>query len=180
MCNLGDFPDELNIITTNFDRIERCGFILYKIVDQKILFGFGVDTRHDDYTDFGGGVKRVDRTIIQGGLRELQEESLGILGNIQPDELLHYLSIYTKKTLIAFVRINSDSMKIEKEFRNRYLLAKRNGKYPEVKDLIWISVSQFMDLIQGKYVKERRMFEKVRKILKLAYEQENFINELHH
>lgn len=53
----------------------RVGVIPYVVINNKLMVCLGIDTNSGDLTDFGGGLKKADRTVLKGAFREFKEES---------------------------------------------------------------------------------------------------------
>ena len=62
-------------------RQKRCGIIPYTVHDGSVFFLFARDRESGDVCDFGGSVARGETTLA-GGMREFEEESLGIFGRL--------------------------------------------------------------------------------------------------
>ena len=69
-----------------------------------IYFCFGVDRRHNEYTDFGGGIKKNESTI-QGSLREFHEESSDCFGRYTEKDLKSCVVLYNHRIIIYFLPI---------------------------------------------------------------------------
>lgn len=180
MCKLKHFPDKLNNLSQD-DRIERAGVIIYMKIDDEIIFCMGIDYIHNEYSDFGGGVKKKDGTVIEGGLRELSEESLGIFGKINSDELNNFILLYTKKTAILFIKVNVEQYDMINMFNERLKIIKKKLEpelTPEMKKIEWISCEEFISLFHNNKVKNRKMYSKIADICYRAYNKHNFINKL--
>ena len=87
--------------------IRRCrsGVVPYTVIDEKIYLLFGVDSKYNELTDFGGGVKK-NETIVSGGLRELREESCGIFSDIKLDDIQECITIIGNKMAIIFIPLD--------------------------------------------------------------------------
>lgn len=176
ICDIRDFPQELNNILTQdcYKRIQRSGAIIYKLTDQGLKFFLGIDTIFNEYTDFGGGVKKDDLTVIDGGLRELTEESIGIFGIIKSEELKNFLTLYTNRTMIMFIKTDIDENKITELFNERVKYIEN----PEVNGIAWLTTSEFISLLNGNKVHDRLIFARIRDICLTAHKKYNFINLL--
>lgn len=115
----------------------RAGIIPYTFnEDKSLLFGFGLDHQFRELTDFGGGVSyRKDKTALKGAIREFQEESLGVFGEISQESLQRSLVLYTENTLIIFLYMDIHPETINKKF---YLQREKQEKL-EVSDIVWLS-----------------------------------------
>lgn len=147
----------------------RSGAIIYTHHQGKTYFCLGVDSNYGDLTDFAGGVKKdemvMENGIIIGGLRELEEESLGVFGKLSFNDVANQLSFYSSNMLIMFIKINTNKDKIKRDF-----FEKATGvvgefvtnKELEVSDIHWIEKSDFLESISGR---GNRLYSRVRKIL---------------
>jgi len=146
----------------------RSGAIIYTHVKGKTYFCLGVDSAYGDLTDFAGGVKK-EETVIEGGLRELEEETQGIFGKITTNEVKNCLAFFTTNMLIMFIRREVDIEETKNFFElkiNKCGSFKTNGEF-EVSDIIWLESDEF---IQGILGKGRRIYSRVRKILSKVVE----------
>lgn len=136
----------------------RSGSIIYtKDKVGSIYFCLGVDTQSGNLTDFGGGVKKGE-TIVDGGLRELEEESLGIFGHIDSTEVEETVTFHSSNMAIIFIPLQVNRNEITKQF-NEKIQGKIN---PEVCDIVWLDMKEFMESIHGR---GRKLYIRVRKLL---------------
>ena len=135
----------------------RAGAVVYTKKDGVTYFCLGVDTQSGNLTDFGGGVKK-EEDVIVGGLRELEEESLGVFGHITPDMISKTVSFYSYNMIITFIPVKVDIERVTKEF-NKRLIEKED---PEVCGITWMSTEEFMESIHGR---GRKLYIRVRKLL---------------
>lgn len=136
----------------------RAGAIIYTKVNNEILFCLGVDSQFGDLTDFGGGVKK-NETIIEGGLRELKEESQGVFNShLNIEALSKSIAVHSHNMLIMFipVEVNIDEML---ETFSKKIVERRN---PEVKEIVWLTMDELIYSISGK---GRRMYSRVKRLL---------------
>lgn len=141
----------------------RAGIIPYIITkSNKLLFGFGLDKTYRELTDFGGGVSyKKDGTSLKGALREFQEESLGVFGEIPEDQLNDAIVLYTKNTLIILVQFHIDPEEINMKFYECIV----EEKNPEVSDIIWLTEQELKVAL---HPKSRLLYVRVNHILKNA------------
>lgn len=144
-------------LDVNKDFHVRAGAIIYTKDRDKTYFCLGVDTQSGDLTDFGGGVKRYE-TVIEGGLRELKEESEGIFGNLTVQDVNETLCFHTDNMAISFIPVEGDMNKYVKEFRKKV----KNNPNPEVCDIVWLSKDELLESIHGR---GRKMYIRVRRLL---------------
>jgi len=138
----------------------RAGVIIYTDNPSR-RFCMGIDREYGEITDFGGGVSyKKDGTALDGALRELNEESLGVFGGISPDFLSKSIVVYNDSILIVFIKVPTlhiDS--IMKTFNERV------HTKSEVSSLIMMSEKEFRDLIQSRSTHKGKMYSRVRVLL---------------
>ncbi len=153
----------------------RAGAIIYTKIETKTryptrtqtrnqtFFCLGIDTQSGNLTDFGGGVKKGE-TIVEGGLRELEEESEGVFGHIDPSEVSDATAFHSYNMTIMFIEKKLDQSDIERISTNFRTNVKDNEE-PEVCNIIWLTKEEFLDSIDGRgkklYVRVRRLLNKV-------------------
>jgi hypothetical protein len=165
------FSSLVNHIHWNKLRPARAGIIPFTFSkDKTLLFGFGLDKIYRELTDFGGGVSyKKDKTALNGAIREFQEESLGVFGNVTQDQLKDSLVLYTKNTLIIFVYFDADPEAINNAFYDRII----HEKNPEVSDIVWLTEKELKVALQPK---SRLIYVRVSHILKNAGNYYNILN----
>lgn len=158
---------ELDVVTSvtsdiniTKDMAVRSGAIIYTREGDKTFFCLGVDTQSGNLTDFGGGVKKGE-TIVDGGLRELYEESLGVFGNIMSKDILDTTTVHCFNMAIIFIPLNVDKNLVTEEFRQLV----KDKETSEVCDIVWMSTDELMESIHGRgkklYIRVRRLLNKV-------------------
>lgn len=153
----------LNLSNLN---IERGGVILYTFIDNNIYFGFGVDNKSKDLTDFGGGIKKRDGNAIRGCLREFQEESLGIFKKLTYDDVKMSPVIYNRHSMIIFIKHNLDCNYIRETFINCSQEFIKNNKKIEIIDIKWISLNLLHELLSCDNSKNIKIYNRVANMLK--------------
>ena len=151
----------------------RSGVIVYTIYKGKTYFILGIDTASGNITDFGGGISFKRENALTGGLREFSEETLGVFGNIDVEEIKNCIAVYNEKEIIIFVPFEINIKSKYLEFINRV----KQVENPEVIDLSVLSKKQFISLIDGKDVNGVTMYDKIRNLLSLG-KNKNFIRYL--
>ncbi len=156
---------EVNISVTSEININketpvRAGGIIYTHHHGKTYFCLGIDTQSGNLTDFGGGVKK-EETIVEGGLRELEEESQGVFGTLIPDDVKNTTTYHSYNMAIMFIPMEVDPQVISDEFE-RKIVGKIN---PEVCGIVWLDTQELLESIHGRgkklYVRVRRLLNKV-------------------
>jgi len=134
------------------------------------MFIGGVDTQHDEITDFGGQRDAQDRNSIVTGLRELCEESLGVFGEITVNDVRRSYAVYSHDMMIMFIYMDLDTALVTSTFdelRTKKLatigVSRRNKSTIEVKQLVAMSFDEFRSNICDP---NSKMYERVRVFLR--------------
>ena len=169
-CKINYIKDiDLNKIKPN-----RSGVIIYTVYKHRTYFILGIDTKSGDITDFGGGVSFKRENFLDGGLRELMEESLGIFGEISTDEIKNFLAVYDENNIITFIRLDIDIKDKHREFKERI----KSVNNPEVKDLKILDKQKFIALCNGSKVSDTVMYDRIRTLLSTAKQEYEFLRYL--
>lgn len=151
----------------------RAGVIIYTVVGESIYFGLGLDSRTHDLTDFGGGVcYRKDHNVVNGALREFDEETLSIFEPITFDKIKHCPTIYDNNNLIIFIHMNIEPDIVSRKFNEQYTRiiemrkcgSPRRHRDPEVCGITWLTWEEFRYCIKENGI----MFNRVQKFLAKA------------
>ena len=145
---------DINVVKDNHI---RSGAIIYTKCNNVTYFCLGVDTQSGNLTDFGGGVKKFE-TIVEGGLRELEEESQGIFGDINPDDIENSVVFHSYNMAIMFIPLEVNPREITKAFMERI----RKEEEHEVCDITWLTTDELLESIHGR---GRKLYIRVRKLL---------------
>lgn len=148
----------LKSVTMETDSPIRSGAIIFTQCAGNTYFCLGIDRCYGDLTDLSGGIRK-NEGVIEGGLRELKEESLGVF-DISMQEVQNSLGFHTNNMLIMFLKMNVNMEAIKKEFNEKM----KHKKYEnlEVTGLIWLDTKEFINCIEGK---GRKLYSRVKKIL---------------
>jgi hypothetical protein len=138
----------------------RSGAIIYTHFQGKTYFALGQDSVYGDLTDFSGG-KKQGESIIEGGLRELEEESLGVFGKVLVSDVKDCMGFHTNNMLVMFIHLDVNMQRIVEEF-DRRLGEKSENENLEVNQIVWLEKSDFLNSIEGK---GRRLYSRVRRLL---------------
>ncbi len=159
-------------VKINGDVGVRSGAIIYTHQGGKTYFCLGIDSEYGDLTDFAGGVKK-EENVIEGGLRELEEESQGIFGELEYEDVKNCLTFYTNNMMTMFIRLDLDMKDCKKKF-NRSIKKKQgwisvDREEIEVSDIIWLDTQEFLLCINGRgktlYSRVKRILSKVTEII---------------
>lgn len=145
---------------------QRAGVIMYTVVEGAAYFGLGLDSRTHDLTDFGGGVVYThDKNVINGALREFEEETLQIFETLKHEDIKNCPVVYDNNNLIIFMHLNVDPDEISSRFNEKYKeYIETNKKEPEVCGITWLTWEEFQESINDDDI----MFYRVRKFLNRA------------
>lgn len=164
-------------------RPTRAGVIMYGSYQGTVYIGLGIDANSHELTDFGGGVDyKVDPDAIVGGLREFQEETLGIFQPLTPADVPKSVVLCDSKNLVIFVHVPMTPDAISSAFNAAY--AKRvdsnnqirdrkamfneintNDLYdPEMCGITWLTMADF----QACVLTPGRVYARVQQFLKRA------------
>lgn len=172
--NVKELRSSFNIKTTNvknlnleYVRPQRAGVILYTVVNNVIYFGMGLDSKSHDLTDFGGGVSyKNDKNVINGALREFNEETLNIFDNLKIEDIQDCSVVYDNYNLILFLHIDINPNDICKNFNKKYIdTIGISKKEPEVCCIIWLTFQEFQHAIKTTGL----MFSRVQRFLSKTY-----------
>jgi len=143
----------------------RSGVIIYTRKNNKTFFCLGVDADSNDLTDFGGGVTK-DETVVEGGLRELKEESQGIFGTISVEEIENTISFSSYNMAIIFIPKDVDMDKMTNDFNS---IIEKTENF-EVSGIRWLDTEELLESIHGRgkklYVRVSRLLSKVTNTIK--------------
>lgn len=157
--------EKINIQTVknlnlNLVKPQRAGVLMYTIIDGELFFGFGIDAKFNEYTDFGGGIQyKKDINVIIGALREFHEETLAILPTISFNNVLDNVVLYNNQMLILFLYID-DLADISQKFNKALLNSKFKKK--EVSSIKWISETSLKQMLN---TLDSKIYERVRQFL---------------
>lgn len=168
----------------------RAGAIIYTFFEGQLMFALGVDSKSQELTDFSGGVQyRRDRNAVTGGLRELQEESLGAFGNISQEEIKKSIVVYSEDSIpegrkdirgmmIMFIYRPIDIFQCCFAF-DVYAESHTAHTPLEVFDIVWVTSDEFITGIKTRvctaFGKKRILYNRVANLLSQAPE---FISQL--
>jgi len=148
-------------------RKRRAGVIPIIWLGNEWLYGFGVDVKSGDLSDFGGGMEKRDRSMITTALREFSEESLGVFEPYGEIENLVYISDTRrwagKEGMIVldiFMPVEGNPEDYREEFwhrREQELTRRVIGHNPrlEMSDIRWLTYEQIFDPSYGVWSETR-------------------------
>ena len=146
---------------------QRAGVVLYTKQNGVINFIFGVDSRSSELTDFGGTVEysKLGETVIDGALREFEEETLDIFTKLTKEDIVDCLTIYDDNNLIIFVPIKEDFNQVTDIFDCQFEEIRKTQKdMPEVRQIKELSMKELTQALNTPGV----IFDRVRKFISAA------------
>lgn len=169
LTTVREFRDlEKNYKGTWIER-RRAGIIPFTKNDKgRIVFGLGLDSRTHELTDFGGSLHHGEKTV-EGALRELEEESLGLFSNLKVEDIMDCVVIYNHRNFIIFLHFDSDESlsRISQLFLERHEVQEYD---PEICSIVWMDWKNLVKIIM-RNERPTFMFERVRKFLLEAIEE---------
>jgi hypothetical protein len=146
----------------------RGGIIPYYIHNNDIHFCFGVDRKYNEYTDFGGGIKKNESTM-EGSLREFHEESSESFGVYTEKDLKSAVVLYNHRILIYFLAISKD------------IADKAISTFPgngEISEIVSMTVNTLRELLTRDNNHGRPIYRVVKKCFSEIYNVEDFLSML--
>lgn len=123
----------------------RGGIIPYTFISkndiQIPIFCFGIDSYSADLTDFGGSRNSGDRDIIDTAIREFNEETLGVFGEIKIENIIGSKIIYDDHNAIILVYLDLNIEDIEIINQN-FISLSTNHPNIEISSLVWLTNDQ--------------------------------------
>lgn len=167
----GDKEPNVRTFVKNLDlgavKPRRAGVIIYTIHNGTTYFGFGLDAKYHDLTDFGGSVRYdtdtkgnhgKDSNVVAGALREFQEETLGIFKPLTYEDVQNCPVVYDKDNLIIFLHLSVDPDQVSQKF----LLKHEKTKESEVCNISWLTWPE----LQAGIANPSNLFTRVQRFLK--------------
>ena len=135
-----------------------------------IFFMFAIDKKTGDITDFGGGVKKYESSLV-AGLREFREESNEIFGDLYDiNDMYLSFALVGKRRSVLFVPVHEKWFDVAPKIfeRKRRLSNKKNRKssHDEVSKVFWMGEDKFLKIISGK---DRTMWKVVKNFYRNGY-----------
>lgn len=151
----------------------RSGVIVYTVFEDTLLFGLGIDLIYGNITDFGGQVSYTeDRNAVVGGLREYYEETHGIFGQFNPEQVKDCKVALRDDMMVMFVPLEIYPEKASIEFLKKAKLSADR----EIKELIWLNKKDLFKLIRRGQIGKNGHKTEIITIYKLLG---NFMAQLH-
>ena len=142
----------------------RAAVIPYTIKEGKLYFLLGQDKQSGDITDFGGGVKQFETTLV-AALRELDEESDEILGkfDVNDSQISRAIALLNKHMGTLFIPLSVEWFdKAPKLFEERKKTnSTRKKSHQEIEKILWVDSTQFKKLLRSNSHAKLRMWNKL-------------------
>lgn len=149
------FP--LEQLTLGSYRPLRSGIIPYQLIGGELFFYLGVDRKYQEYSDFGGSLKKKEDPI-SGAIREFKEETYEVFDRLRREEIKKSIAVYSSQTLVIFYRLCSASAKNLDTFAETI---KKHSK-SENSQIVRLSDIEFTQLI---YDANSKMYDRLRNLL---------------
>lgn len=123
----------------------RAGIIPYVKTDDGLFFLMGVDKKHKELSDFGGGIKN-NESLPVAGKRELFEEVKELLNENDIGEIKCGIYDRHNSTCVMFceIRDNQRFYTLADEFKQS---VKDGDEYNEMESIRWIDVPEMIQLV---------------------------------
>jgi hypothetical protein len=141
----------------------RGGIIPYCIENDLTYFCFGVDRKFQQYTDFGGGIKKHE-TSLSGSLREFHEESGKAFGDCGEKDMDSSLFILSNNLIIYFLPVSREK---------KGLSRKDFIPNDEISDIKWMSLDELCDILQDG--RDRSMYRVIKRCLRGIGDRQEWI-----
>lgn len=130
----------------------RCGVIPYNILpDNTILFGLGLDSKSKELTDFGGHSLPYENAVT-AALREFNEESLGIFGNINKKSIKNQLAVHNNHDFVIFINLEINLLMVDKIFYRIWRQKINEHYYVENCAILWFTAEQIYTLLDTRKI----------------------------
>lgn len=190
----GCLVKHLNQTDQRIRNINRAGIVPYSVIDGKLTMCFGV-YNEEELTDFGGKRKSGEDSI-SCAIREHEEESRKVFGQLSKQDLQNFYCLHNSKMLIIFVPVvarKGEDIRVVtiENFRQKSLLTKKevnNKKFNELTDMYWLEEEEIEEtLIKNK--SHIKFYHKVHSFIKSCpkfsksidnIKQELMFNWFHH
>lgn len=152
-------------------RTPRAAVIPYTRKKGKLYFLLGQDKKSGDITDLGGGVKKFESTLA-AALRELSEESINILGNLNPNDIkiTRSIALLNKNMGTLFIPLSKDWIKKAPLLFDLKRIETTRKSHNEMQRLIWVPEEDFISIISGGFLEgEKQLWKKIRRFYYNGY-----------
>lgn len=144
-----------NIPNEYYYSFTRASVVPYFVVDGERRFLFGVSSDSDLLCDLGGGVDE-NEDFIDAAIRELYEESMGLI-SIDYDSILeNSIAMYNEFNVVLFILVEiEDADELCNQFHETYIEGIQDNLdsvYLETSYMLWISESDLRLLCKGEEV----------------------------
>jgi len=144
-------------------RTPRAAVIPYLVIEGELFFLLGRDHQSGDITDLGGGVKKHESTLA-AALREFNEESDGVLGQLCPNDVTCSVALLSNQMGVLFIPLSKKwYTKAPQLFANRK--DPRKKSHSEIDQLIWFTEEDFQEIVRPGFQEnpnENKMWKRLR------------------
>lgn len=152
------FVNSENISWRSRRRIQRAGIIPTFVDNRKMYFLLGLDRKFREWTDFGGSTKGTE-TGYETAMREMEEETLGILHPYL--DMDHSSFTVIEQTMaVIFFPVHLSLAKIP-ELKEQYLAKAQQVTKLENSEIEVFTKEELIELIRGHPVHDCKMYELV-------------------
>ena len=146
-CNFSPTAKRVRDNDWNDRKYIRAGIIPYCVIGENIFFCFGVENGVGAIGDFGGHREKVDSDALDTAIREYQEESLNLFGELKRDRLQDCYILDGSDTVEILLPVTGSMYEYSTRFRNTI----REDTSHEVQSIIWLSKSQLLTAIDSQH-----------------------------
>lgn len=137
-------------------KTNRCGVIPYTLLNDELYFLLSRHLYSNELGDFGGGVKKTEVSLVAGA-REFFEESRGIFTGVYSnvDSMMDTFSIIDGNHMaIIFLPLDPKWI-IQAQSKFKQIVPLKKSSL-EVSELVWVSETQFSNLISPHWRSEQQ------------------------
>lgn len=152
-----------------FADVVRGGVIPYINQGKVRKYCLGVDRKSGDISPFMGKILASDKTVVDGCMREWEEESLNVFASYKQKKVV---LMHTKRMAIIFIRFDIEADAPIAAFRAQV----KNTPASEMKDILWFTHTEFGDMIwrESSY----NLYDRARNFLRSAFHRKSMIEIL--
>lgn len=150
---------KIKYVNWNIEKQYRAGVIFTGInpITKEFNYCYGIDRKHNEYTDFGGHREKYDKNILESALRECREETLNLI-NINQIHVNESIVFITKNMVFIYHYLPWDTLiSIRDKFETLVGLHKKS----ENSGIQLLNSQQILKLLKGNKVNGRLMYKKI-------------------
>ncbi len=131
--------------------VRRAGCLIYRVYDDNIYFLVAIDNASKQITDPGGTYNRyVDKDKVDTALRELTEETLGVIGPISKEDIQNCWCIIVNRMMIILIHMAVKVDKLIAEYKKEAIMCSPNEL--ENMTIAFISFRELVKLINDDHI----------------------------